>query len=160
MRLCSAQCVGSYVGLSNASGERQIWQENPRLRADARQRTSRKRGDLKPFMDLCGLIHALDIFEEVEPQRIATMFGQYLDLQEQKISGAQAEERMFAKLANPTFLADVRPLLSVEEAQALNDEAVEDGFDAVFRRIIAAPPGEPRVRTPEMVKHFDIDISA
>lgn len=110
--------------------------------------------------DLYDLVHALEVFGALDPQRIATMFGQYLYLQEQKISRAQAEERMFAKLANPTFLADIRPLLSAEEAQALTDEAIRKGFGAVFRRIIAALPGEPWARTPEMAKRFDVDIGA
>lgn len=107
--------------------------------------------------DLYDLVHALEVFDELDPQRIATMFGQYLDLQKQKISRAEAEERMFAKLANPTFLADIRPLLSAEEAQALTDAAIREGFGAVFRRIIAALPGEPWARTPEMAKRFDVD---
>src|SRR5260370_42237419 len=35
----------------------------------------------------------------------------YLAQQGQAISRAQAQERMFAKLANPRFLTDMRPLL-------------------------------------------------
>ena len=43
--------------------------------------------------------------------RVVTCLKQYLDGSGLAISRAQAEERMFAKLANAQFLADVRPLL-------------------------------------------------
>ena len=51
------------------------------------------------------------------------MFGRYLDLSGQAISRAQAQERMFAKLANPRFLLDLRPLLPAAQAEALSEES-------------------------------------
>ncbi len=52
--------------------------------------------------DLYDLAHALEVFENLD---VAEMFGRYLDLSGQAMSRAQAQEKMFAKLANP------RPLL-------------------------------------------------
>jgi hypothetical protein len=42
-------------------------------------------------------------------ERVVACFGQYLDRSEIQISRAEAEQRMFAKLNNPGFLADMRP---------------------------------------------------
>lgn len=61
--------------------------------------------------DLYDLAHALEMFEALEVERVVEMFGRYLDLAGQAITRAQAQERMFAKLANPRFLLDMRPLL-------------------------------------------------
>ena len=62
--------------------------------------------------DLYDLAHALEVFEDLDVGRIVEMFARYLGLSGQAIARAQAQERMFAKLANPRFLLDMRPLLS------------------------------------------------
>jgi len=59
--------------------------------------------------DLCDLAHALDVFENLDVARTVAVFGRYLDLSGQTISRTQAQERMFAKAANPRLLLDVRP---------------------------------------------------
>src|SRR5262249_30799997 len=64
--------------------------------------------------------------------RVVACFGQYLDATGDAISRAQAEERMFAKLENADFLADVRPLLAADEAEKFDDEAGRAAFSAVF----------------------------
>ena len=61
--------------------------------------------------DLYDLAHALEVFENLDVAGMVGMFRRYLDHSGQAISRAQAQERMFAKLANPRFLLDVRPLL-------------------------------------------------
>ena len=71
--------------------------------------------------DLYDLAHALEVFEDLDRDRTVGMFAHYLALSEQVISRAQAQERMFAKLANPRLLLDMRPLLSAEQAQALDE---------------------------------------
>ena len=70
--------------------------------------------------DLYDLAYALEVFETLDVDRIVEMFGQYLALSGQTISRAQAQERMFAKLANPRFLLDVRPLLPATRAETLD----------------------------------------
>jgi len=51
----------------------------------------------------------INVFEGLDADRIVEMFGRYLDLSGPAISRAQAQGRMFAKLANPRFLLDTRP---------------------------------------------------
>ena len=84
------------------------------------------------------------------------MFGRYLDLAGQTISRAQAQERMFAKLANPRFLLDLRPLLPAVQAEALTEEATADSFRRVFTMLIDRLPGEPWGRTQAMNERFGI----
>ena len=106
--------------------------------------------------DLYDLAHALEVFENLDVDRIVEMFGRYLGLSGQTISQAQAQERMFAKLANPRFLLDVRPLLPAAQAEALTDEAAANSFRRVFMILVDRLPGEPWVRTPAMKERFGI----
>ena len=97
--------------------------------------------------DLIDLSHSLDIFEKLNEKRIVELFGKYLDLSGQAISRAQAEQRMFEKLERPNFLADVKPLLTAEEAARFTDETGRQAFAAVFRDIVQVIPGEPWANT-------------
>jgi hypothetical protein len=51
--------------------------------------------------------------------RVVACLQQYLDQSSMTISRAQAEERMWAKLANPAFMADVRPCLRLMRLMVL-----------------------------------------
>ena len=106
--------------------------------------------------DLYDLAHALEVFETLDIARVVGMFGRYLDLSGQTISRAQAQERMFAKLANPRFLLDLRPLLPVAQAEALTEDATADSFRRVFTMLIDRLPGEPWGRTQAMKERFEI----
>jgi len=53
---------------------------------------------------------------------------------------AQAEQRMFAKLAAPRFMTDIRPLLAPEKAAKLTDDAIRSAFIDVFDRLIITMP--------------------
>ncbi|WP_300057555.1 nucleotidyl transferase AbiEii/AbiGii toxin family protein [uncultured Roseobacter sp.] len=106
--------------------------------------------------DLYDLAHALDVFERLVCERVVEMFIQYLGLSEQVISRAQAQERMFAKLANPRLLLDMRPLLSAEQAQALDDEATAVAFRRVFTKLVDLLPGSPWAKTESMKQRFGI----
>ena len=106
--------------------------------------------------DLYDLAHALDIFEGLEIDRIIDVFGQYLALSGQAISRAQAQDRMFAKLANPRFLLDVRPLLPADRAEALTEGATAAAFRVVFMTLVDRLPGEPWGRTAAMKQKFGI----
>jgi len=48
---------------------------------------------------------------------------------------------MFAKLARPAFMRDMRPLLPPAAASALTDDNVKAAFTAVFRAFVWAMPG-------------------
>jgi predicted nucleotidyltransferase component of viral defense system len=100
--------------------------------------------------DLFDLSHALTSFESLSEERVVEYFGRYLAQSGQAISRAQAQQRMFAKLANPRFLLDMRPLLPAEQAQALDEAAVAAAFAAVYARFIDRLPGDPWARTDEM----------
>ena len=82
--------------------------------------------------DLYDLAHALIVFEDIDLDRLTEMFLCYLALSDQKISRAQAQQRMLAKLANPRLLLDIRPLLPAAEAEALTENATADAFQRVF----------------------------
>lgn len=106
--------------------------------------------------DLYDLAHALEVFEVLEVERVVEMFGRYLDLSGQAITRAQAQERMFAKLATPRFLLDIRPLLPAAQVEALTEESTEAAFRRVFTALVDGLPGEPWARTPTMKKRFGI----
>ena len=106
--------------------------------------------------DLYDLAYALEVFEGLDVDRIIKMLGRYLDLSGQAISRAQAQERMFAKLANPRLLLDMRPLLPAAQAEALTKEATADSFSRVFTILVDRLPGAPWGRTPAMKERFGI----
>ena len=106
--------------------------------------------------DLYDLAHALEVFENLDLARMVGIFGRYLDASGQSISRAQAQERMFSKLANPRFLLDLRPLLPSAQAEALTDEATAESFCRVFTMLIDRLPGEPWGRMQAMKERFGI----
>ena len=106
--------------------------------------------------DLYDLAHALEVFEGLDINRIVEMFGQYLALSGQTISRAQAQDRMFAKLANPRFLLDVRPLLPAARAETLMEGSTAEAFRRVFVTLVDRLPGEPWGRTAAMKRRFGI----
>jgi predicted nucleotidyltransferase component of viral defense system len=106
--------------------------------------------------DLLDLFQALETLEALNAVRIVECFGFYLERGGTSISRAQAEERMFAKLAAPRFMADIRPLLSPEQAESLTEEAIQRAFIAVFKALIGIMPGESWARTSDMKKRFGI----
>jgi predicted nucleotidyltransferase component of viral defense system len=106
--------------------------------------------------DLYDLAHALEVFDGLDADRILEMFGRYLDLSGQAISRAQAQERMFAKLANPRFLIDMRPLLRADQAEALTEESTSESFRRVFTTLVDRLPGEPWAGMPAMKERYGI----
>ncbi|MFU0505273.1 nucleotidyl transferase AbiEii/AbiGii toxin family protein [Pseudaminobacter sp. NGMCC 1.201702] len=106
--------------------------------------------------DLYDLSHALDVFDGLDVDRVTEVFGRYLQFAGQSISRAQAEERMFAKLANPRLLTDMRPLLPAAQAETLSDDATKEAFERVFEGLIAKIAGDTWVRTEEMKERFGL----
>lgn len=96
--------------------------------------------------DLFDLSHALSDFHDLDVEHVATLFGRYLQAQDLRISRAQAEQRMFAKLASPGFLSDVRPLLAAEQAESLTDKTMTTAFADVFTRLVGNLPGDSWAR--------------
>lgn len=106
--------------------------------------------------DLFDLAHALDVFGGLKTDRVVTHFGQYLGRSGLAISRAEAEQRMFAKLNNPNFLTDLRPLLAAAEAERLTDAATKAAFEKVLHGFVEQLPGDAWVRTAEMKERFAI----
>lgn len=106
--------------------------------------------------DLFDLAHALEVFDGLNAGRVVEYLGQYLQRSEIRISRAEAEQRMFAKLKNPGFMADMRPLLAAAEAERLTDDAMRAAFAKVFYRFVVLLPGDPWVHSDEMKERFRI----
>ena len=84
------------------------------------------------------------------------MLQRYLDLSGQIMPRAEAHERMFAKLANPRFLVDMRPLLPAAQVEALTEESTTESFRRVFMTLVDRLPGDSWARTPTMKQRFGI----
>ncbi len=108
--------------------------------------------------DLFDLAHGIDVFEELDTARVAQCLGHYLQRAEIRITRAEAEQRMFAKLRNPRLLTDLRPLLAAEGAESLTEDATKTAFTKVFGRLIALLPGHPWGRSEEMAERFGIAL--
>ena len=106
--------------------------------------------------DLFDLYHGLRTFEGLDRERVVKGLAFYLETSGMRISRAQAQQRMFAKLANPAFLTDLRPLVSVERAETLDEASTKEAFRRVLRELIALIPGEDWARTPDMIERFAI----
>jgi predicted nucleotidyltransferase component of viral defense system len=106
--------------------------------------------------DLFDLSHALEVFDGLDTARVAEYMRRYLERSNKRISRAQAEERMFAKLVNPGFLADIRPLLAAKEAERLTDDVIQKSFANVFSRYVGLIAGDPWARSEEMKAHFGV----
>ena len=79
-----------------------------------------------------------------------------LALAGQAISRAEAQQRMFAKLANPRFLLDMRPLLPAAQVEILTEASTAESFRLVFTALVDRLPGEPWAKTPAMKERFGI----
>jgi predicted nucleotidyltransferase component of viral defense system len=110
----------------------------------------------KKGRDLIDLSNALETFGGLDPEKTVSLLGRYLSAADLAISRAQAEQRMFEKLDDPNFMADVRPLLSAEAREAFDDAAAEAAFSSVFDQIIRLFPGAAWARTPEMIERFHL----
>lgn len=63
---------------------------------------------------------------------------------------------MLAKLANPRFLTDMRPLVPAEQAALLTDDSTRTSFRDVFTKFIELIPGAAWARTDEMKSRFEV----
>lgn len=106
--------------------------------------------------DLFDLDHALTVFDGLDTARIVECFLLYLEKAEIAISRAEAQQRMFQKLANPTFFTDMRPLLPTDRAKTLTDEALKTTFVRVMKELIDRMPGDEWAKAGEMRERFGV----
>lgn len=104
--------------------------------------------------DLVDLAKAVALFPGLDAARVVALFGKYLKARGQAISRAEAEERMWAKLADSSFLADVRPLLSADDAEEFDSKAERAAFVTVFTEFVRRIPGLAWAQTPATAKQF------
>lgn len=106
--------------------------------------------------DLVDLAKAVALLPGLDTAHVVVMFGKYLKAGGQTISRAEAEERMWEKLDDPSFLADVRPLLSADDAEEFDSTAERAAFVTVFTEFIKRTPGHAWAETPAMAKKLGI----
>lgn len=93
--------------------------------------------------DLIDLSHAIATFKDLNAARVVELFRTYLtEAGQAAISRAQAEENMLAKIARRDFMADVRPLLTADEAEKFDDTAAKAAFSSVFTTFVKRIPGK------------------
>ena len=93
----------------------------------------------------------------LDVDRVVEIFRYYMDSSGLPISRAQAQERMFAKLAHPRLWLDVRPLLPADRAAAQTAAMQAESFRRVFTDLIDRLPGDPWARTAAMTTRFGIE---
>jgi predicted nucleotidyltransferase component of viral defense system len=106
--------------------------------------------------DLIDLANAKAVFKDLNAPRVIELFRQYLQASGHAISRAQAEQRMFAKLANAAFMADVKPHLRAEEAERFDDAAAKTAFREVFSTFVRLIPGAAWAQTVETAKRLGV----
>lgn len=87
--------------------------------------------------DLFDLAVALEN-TKVDPERIVKAFGEYMHHEGHKVTRAQFERSLAAKLRNVQFVADIGPLLAVSYKYD-RDKAAE----VVLNQLVALLPGQP-----------------
>ena len=105
--------------------------------------------------DLYDLAYGLATLEPLDIDRIVELFGCYMESSGTSISRAQAQERMFAKLANPRLWLDVRPLLPAD--RTVTPTIAAQSYQRVFVDLVDKLPGEPWARTEAMKARFGIE---
>lgn len=106
--------------------------------------------------DLFDLDHALTVFEGLNAARIVECFRLYLAKAEVTISRAEAQQRMFQKLFNPTFFTDLRPLLQPDRARTLTDETLKTAFVRLMKELIDRIPGDEWAKAEDMRERFRV----
>lgn len=84
--------------------------------------------------DLYDLDHALNVFEDLNTNRIIDLFQKYLDRAELSISRAEAQARMSQKFNETPLLQDIHSLLPVEKSIELTRSNIEKSFK--YRKIV------------------------
>jgi predicted nucleotidyltransferase component of viral defense system len=106
--------------------------------------------------DLIDLAQAAAAFNGLDTAHVVMLLGKYLQAGGQSISRAEAEQRMWEKLDNPSFLADVRPFLAADEAEKFDQKAERAAFATVFTKFIKQLPGHAWAETPAIATEFDM----
>lgn len=102
--------------------------------------------------DLYDLDHALNVFEDLNTNRIIDLFQKYLDRAELSISRAEAQARMSQKFNETPLLQDIHSLLPVEKSIELTRSNIERAFWNVFDNLVCKIPGKDWSELDDLVK--------
>jgi hypothetical protein len=104
--------------------------------------------------DLFDLANGLQLFDSLDRHNLVQYFNQYLERVGARITRAEAEQRMLAKLRRPRFLDDMRPLLPAAVLNKLTDESARQAFLTVFNQLIALLSGDVWAKTEEYLTKY------
>lgn len=104
--------------------------------------------------DLFDLDRSLDLFEDLNTERILAGLRFYFDRDGSQISRAEAERRMFWKLAHDDFVNDIWPLLPAFEAERLTPDTSKIAVGRVLSKLIALMPGKPWAKSSKSIDRF------
>jgi len=106
--------------------------------------------------DLYDLADSVEVFEGLNTRRVVECLEIRLQKAGLRISRAEAQERMFAKLRKPGLLTDRRPLPSTAEAKWLTEQTTRDTFARVFSELVVLLPSDPWAKTEVMKERLEI----
>lgn len=104
--------------------------------------------------DLFDLSNALTSLDPVDPANIVRLFERYVE--GAPISRANAEQRIFQKLASKDLLSDMKPLIRSDHIESFSEQALHDSFVLVFDKLISQISGDRWARTEEMKERFGL----
>jgi len=107
--------------------------------------------------DLYDLAHALEVFKDLDVEKVVVLLGRYLAVTGLEITRAQAQERMLSKLARGNLINDMTPLLTPDQADTFTDQTTRDAFLIIFYRLIEHFPGEDWAKLESVWTRFALE---
>lgn len=107
--------------------------------------------------DLYDLAHALEVFEDLDVEKVVVLLGKYLAATGLEITRAQAQERMLSKLARGNLINDMTPLLTPDQADTFTDQTTKNAFLIIFYRLVEHFPGEDWAKLESVWARFDLE---
>lgn len=107
--------------------------------------------------DLYDLAHALEVFKDLNVEKVVVLLGKYLAATGLEITRAQAQERMLSKLARGNLINDMTPLLTPDQADTITDQTTQNAFLIIFYRLIEHFPGEDWAKLEGVWARFDLE---
>jgi len=107
--------------------------------------------------DLYDLAHALEVFKDLDVEKVVVLLGRYLAVTGLEITRAQAQERMLSKLARGNLINDMTPLLTPDQADTFTDQTTRNAFLIIFYRLIEHFPGEDWAKLESVWTRFALE---
>lgn len=107
--------------------------------------------------DLYDLAHALEVFKDLDVEKVIVLLGRYLAATGLEITRAQAQERMLSKLARGNLINDMTPLLTPDQADTFTDQTTRDAFLIIFYRLIEHFPGDDWAKLESIWTRFALE---